>query len=356
MKITIDQRFSALPALLTAGGCLLASFSGVHAANTVWNGTTGDWQDATWSSGLPSTKAGTQDFTEIQSGDVTYSATTGSTSSGRVAVGGASGAILNMTGGTLTLNDQFGRNDIYIGHQATASGTPSGTFNMTGGTLNGRGLVASVSDLGNGTVNFGATSAGGAPVLSLTGALSVAQLGTGVINLSGHGTIDASQLYMGFGSSVADGTLFVSGGNLSLNFGTGSLGRANRPANPLTIAYEIDSTGVSTLNFTGDVSFGRPDLTDNAMVFDLSLGGDYVHTISTTYTIIDSAGDFTDYGVFANVSDGDILTVGGNQFQANYITGAGNDQFTLTAIPEPSAFALLLGAVVGLLALRRRSA
>lgn len=75
-------------------------------------------------------------------------------------------------------------------------------------------------------------------------------------------------------------------------------------------------------------------------------------TQGTVFTaILTSPGDLT--GSFENLPQGDVLTVGPNQLQANYTA----DSLTFTVVPEPATWGSLLlgfGLLMGIQRLRKR--
>jgi hypothetical protein len=65
------------------------------------------------------------------------------------------------------------------------------------------------------------------------------------------------------------------------------------------------------------------------------LSADQVQTslpIGTSFVLIGNTAATSISGTFANLADGAILTVNGNNFQASYAGGDGND-LTLTVVP-----------------------
>jgi hypothetical protein len=55
-------------------------------------------------------------------------------------------------------------------------------------------------------------------------------------------------------------------------------------------------------------------------------------TLGTTFVVIDNTASTTIAGTFSNLPDGAIVNVNGNNFQASYTGGDGND-LTLTVVP-----------------------
>lgn len=96
----------------------------------------------------------------------------------------------------------------------------------------------------------------------------------------------------------------------------------------------------------GDAFFGGGDAIITNSIFELSLAPGFSADLEDVFGVMQYFGDLT--GMFDGLDEGDVLTVGGYEFQIGYGSGSG-DMITLTVIPEPNA-ALLLLAGVGLLA------
>jgi hypothetical protein len=55
-------------------------------------------------------------------------------------------------------------------------------------------------------------------------------------------------------------------------------------------------------------------------------------TVGTVFTVINNTSANPISGTFSNLSDGSVFTSNGNNFQASYTGGTGND-LTLTVVP-----------------------
>ena len=58
-------------------------------------------------------------------------------------------------------------------------------------------------------------------------------------------------------------------------------------------------------------------------------------TVGTVFTVINNTSANPIFGTFSNLSDGSVFTSNGNNFQASYTGGTGND-LTLTVVPQQS--------------------
>jgi hypothetical protein len=322
---------------------------GLH-ADTVWTGAiNNNFSTAgNWTNGAPS---GTQIAWITNSGANVTMTNASPAAMTHVYVTGTG------TAPTLNISQNFSMNttasrSLYVGG-GNASGL-SGTVNHTAGTLTGQRIaIASSTNTAtitgrSGTYNF----SGGA--ISL-GAASYIQVGarpgeTGNFNLSGTGSVTSDQLVLGLYNG--NGNVKVEGGGLTLNFGQLNMAGSYAGNGSTKIEAVLTGTGFSTINVATNVIFDFGS-GSNGTEFQLSLGSGFVYSGNTTYTIIDAAGDFTGYGRFGNVTNNQVLTVDGKQFIANYITGAGNDKFTLTTIPEPTTVGLFVISAAGLMVARR---
>jgi len=323
---------------------------------TVWTGgaSTSDWNTAdNWDNGVPVGVGGASATIALDGANVTMSAA-GVSRDLTVSGNGTTAPVLNIT---QNLTNNFSR--IHVG--SDASGTDfRGTVNHTAGTLligGGSGSrdlhiatrAGSTGSNSTGTYNFGGVSAT-APKMDIQGNISMGNRSgeTAFLNLSGHGEVDVGgNLNMSLANG--DSTFRVEGGNLDINI-AGNLAVRNAGAGWARVQAVIDDTGFSTINVGGDVTFFTTTNPTRGR-FELELGAGYTHTLNTVYTIIDANSFAAEFG---NVANNDILTVGGNEFRANYVTGGTGEQFTITAIPEPSSVVLVLGALATAVAMRRR--
>lgn len=343
---------STMKRIIVAATGIVAMAMGLH-ADTVWIGANGGNFNtaANWNNGLP----GSTNIAWITNSGAVVNMTNASPAAmTHVYVTGTG------TAPTLNISQDFkmstnANRSLYVG-SGNASGF-SGTVNHTAGIFTGQRIaIASSTNTAtitgrSGTYNF---SGGAISMGSTTG--SYIQVGsrsgeTGYFNLSGTGSVGAEQLMLGL--LGATGNVKVEGGGLTLNFG--QINMAGTYANSASTKIEavLTGTGFSTINVATNVIFDIVGTGGNGTEFQLSLGSGFVYSNNVTYTIINAGGDFTGYGRFGNVTNNQVLTVDGKQFTANYITGAGNDKFTLTTIPEPTTVGLFVISAAGLMVARR---
>lgn len=320
-------------------------------AQTVWEGTNGnDWNTAAnWSNGVPTSS--TAVTIALDGANVTMSAA-GNTANMTVSGGGATTPTLNITQNLST------NGSLTVG---SAGGTGyKGIVNHTAGTVQTTGvgrLYIAYDGSGSGTYNFGGAEPT-APIATIGGSVIMGHNTTdnGLLSLSEYGTISGNDFVMSSSNGTSEWR--VSGGNLDIDF-AGKLSISHSGFGTATLRAIIDNTGFSTINFGGNVEFGRLDLTANSSRFVLELGNGYAHVPGTEFMILDAVGDFTRHAEFGQVNGsvytpGASFTVDGYEFSAAYLTGENvNSQFVVTAIPEPSSL-LLLGLIAPILVLRRR--
>ncbi len=285
-----------------------------HAANIVYNASSGNWNANNWTGA--GTPPGTGDSGLIRNGrTVTLDQNQGTIINVFLGEDSGYGTLLFNSGGSLNLTG-------YIDVMRRASGSmPNavGTLTMTGGTLTSAGgMFVGVGGTGNTNVSPGsssgtATFSGG----SYTGAVSI-------------GSISAS---------TAVGVFNVVGTSASI--GDGGVARSFAVNQYGTLGFTLGASGISTLNYAAStVSFA----TGSTIVIDGSAytgtGGDLVLINGATLTGT-AARTFTGFSAFTPEL---VYNEGGN----------GDLILRLTAIPEPSMVALAAGWI--LLGARRRRA
>jgi len=190
------------------------------------------------------------------------------------------GSFTKVGAGTLTLtsaNTYTGGTTIQAGqlkvNNTTGSGTGTGAVQVNAGTLSGHGTVA-------GTVTVG------------TGAGAGAFLAPGDVRI---GTL-----------TIQSAIIFNTDANYSYNVNTQNAQTDEVIANGVTI--------------------------DPGAIFSILASGHSQLATGTVFTAINNTADTPISGAFGNLADGSTVTVGGNNFQADYEGGDGND-LTLTVVP-----------------------
>lgn len=133
------------------------------------------------------------------------------------------------------------------------------------------------------------------------------------------------------------GTLVIDGGHVSVT-GTATFDPGSVLRIGLNQVSQNESLLISELNLDATL--------------ELTLGVGFSAAISDTIVLIEYQ---TLSGEFANVGQGDFITIGGYTFEMDYAMGSGSNLIglTVTAIPEPGNMAVVLG-LIALLILRAK--
>lgn len=293
-------------------------------------------------------------------------------------------ATLQYTGGAASTDRLF----TIGGNQAGATGTidASGTgllnFTNTGSVAYG------TANQTRGVILTGTGSGNLSPVIGNNGtaAVSLTKNGTGVWSLAGNNTYTGATLVtegtLAVNGRIASGSavaVSASGNNNAVLTGTGTIAGNVTVGNGVGAGISELAAGgigsIGTLN-TGAVTFG----TNSQYVFELNsttaiptvdlLQVNGLLTLNNTFllgsdlytganllsegTVLILAQYTSLSGIFNGLADGSYLDIGNNRFQINYGTLSGYaNEITLEVVPEPTAFAALLGSL-GLLYIARR--
>lgn len=307
--------------------------------------------------------------------------------------GGVNGQTLTLNfSGAITVNSTVTNNQLFnatvrLGTDGASTGSFTFTNNSATATLTFAGLVSeatannsnpartlNLAGSGNGVINGiingnGASNGGNAEPL-----VSISKSGTGTWTLSGANTyaggttVSAGTLLVNntTGSGTGSGAVTVNGSGTTLG-GTGTItgtvtlgnttpgailnpgpkGTAGTAASVGTLrtgaltltgsnTFHVDASGTLTSNWdqlivTGGVTLGTTSVLDLTIASGLSFTG------GTQYVLISN--DLADAisGTFSNAANGSTVVFNGYLFTVNYAGGDGND-FTLTAVPEPSTW------------------
>jgi len=221
-----------------------------------------------------------------------------------------------------------------------------------GSLAGGYGIV----NLGANTLTVGSNNLTTSYSGLIEGSGSVIKIGTGTLTLNGSNT------YTG-GTTVNSGVLYVTNGagsgtgTGSVNVRTSTLAGNGIIAGGVTIgrraSLEPNNNGTGILTIQGALSLLRASalswkidlahlnvgraLANGVTIstgsrFNVIATGNGTLTIGTSFVIISNTSVNPIAGTFDNLSDGAIITVNGNNLQANYEGGDGND-LTLTVVP-----------------------
>lgn len=193
-----------------------------HSGNFIVGGSSGGTGTMTVNSGtvsvahmsLGQTMGETKAELNINGGTIT------SSNGFRVGIDSGSNATVKMTSGTVYVNGTDATNHLYVGGITDAT-TATGTFNLSGGTVNATNLIIGQASGATGTLNVSGTG-----ILNLKGAVTIGGGKSGVLNLTG-GTLTAA----GTITVNATGALNLFGGTLTAssitNAGTVEFQNAN---------------------------------------------------------------------------------------------------------------------------------
>ncbi|GAB5561647.1 MAG: hypothetical protein SynsKO_32940 [Synoicihabitans sp.] len=281
---------------------------------------------------------------------------------------GSQGTFNLNAGGTLEVGGAGG----------IAIGAGTGAFNANGGTIQvtGSNLTSSAPmTLGastNSTVDTNGLNASLSGILSGTGSLTKSGAGTltlsGANTYTGATTISAGTLNFANSSGSATGTGAVTIANGAFLTGTGSIGGSLIVASGATIApgnsaglvtisgdFTLNSGSIINLELGGltrGTQYDAFDVTGTAMLggtLNVTIIDDYTPTGESTYNLFDAA---SVGGTFAAIN---LPTVTNGTWNTANLATTGEISLTVSAVPEPSTFALLFGlAALGFTGARRR--
>jgi len=322
--------------------------------------------------------AGATGTLNINSGSVTITGASNVVRFG--SSGGTSGTgIVNLNGGTLTTSG------------LTQTGTTSATLNLNGGVL--KATKANTGFL-TGTIT-NVVKTGGAKIDTNSFAITIGQAlihdaglestvdggltksGTGTLTLStantftGRTLVNAGTLALSNVLALQNSALDVSGaGTVTFTAGTntytlgGLQGVGTLTATGKTIGLNSSGSSAVTITGSGDFQVGAAiTVAATAFTFDGTLNITLSDTLSTgshTFNLFDgqTGGSFDSVSIAgsytASGGSGSAFTdSSGNSFSFNNSTG--DLSVTISAVPEPSTYAILAGAsMLGVAVCRRR--
>lgn len=284
------------------------------------------------------------------------------TYSGLNTIGGTNTSGNATYSGTIALNRHASAANNVTYLTAASGGAVLFTGNLTAGTGNG---TSGVEKIGSGTTVLSGvnTFAGGTTVTAgtlLINNTSGSGLGTGNVTVNG-GTLGGTGSFTGSvvinsGGTLAPGASIQSLASGAVSFSTGS-----------TFAYELDS-GVAT-SVGADLQRVSGNLSLNGTVTltltNLSVGS---FALNTKFTLINYNGSWNN-GLFtfnsSLLADDSTFSFNGQTWQIDYNATSGGSNFSseflssssfvnLTVVPEPTTWALLVGALGVSAIIRRR--
>ncbi|XHR26729.1 MAG: beta strand repeat-containing protein [Chthoniobacteraceae bacterium] len=272
-----------------------------------------------------------------------------------------------VSAGELDVNGSLSASSaVSVGSNAIlgGSGTISGLVTVNNGTINGSTLGLGATTLYGTSALSGHNIASSVTVASGTTSLSGTTKSTSTLSvaagatLNANGTIDGSATVSGLlkGNSTVTGNLTLTSGTLASDNSPGITtvqGNFTTDASSTLVAEvsgAVAGTSYDQVKVSGGVTLaGTLDLT--------ALSG---LTLGTRITLIDNTGSGTTKGYFATIitsgstytitsNSNYTLTVSGTEYLLSYTSDADGDGYnndvTLTVVPEPSTWALLLGGL-----------
>ena len=273
-----------------------------------------------------------------------------SVSIGSLAGGGATGG--NVTLGAQTLTT--GGNNTNTSYAGIISGT-SGNLIKTGtGTQT---LTATSTYTGSTNVNTGTLALGSTGSISSSALIKVAGGATFDVSAVSGYTLGSTQTLRGAGNvtgAVAMGAgSTIAGGVDTSTLGTLTFSSTITSTSGGTFSLKINSDGTPASDKLVATSF---TLGTNTATLSLTDLGSTVLTGGTTFTLLHSTSTGIS-GTFFGMNEGASFAVGANTYTISYLANSGMDvTLTVAAVPEPSTYAVILGALalVGVVCQRHR--
>jgi len=283
----------------------------------------------------------------------------------------------SFPGGLITLADDSngGTARVEVFGSVNKGGFPGGTLDISAhnalgvtiGSIEGTGTIAlGANNLTVGSNNLSTTFAGviqdGGP-FGGDGPGSLTKIGTGTLILTNANTYTGGTTIARGGILANTTTTGSSTGTGAVNVNAGTLGGSGIIAGPVTVGTNThtpaslapskgakkpatltiqslltlndDSTYIYKLDTNRAVSdevIANGVTIDSGAKFSFRPRGNNGLTLGQVFTVINNTAGTPIVGIFNNLSDGAIITVSGDNLQASYTGGDGND-LTLTVVP-----------------------
>jgi autotransporter-associated beta strand protein len=237
----------------------------------------------------------------------------------------------------LTIGSLAGEGRVFLGGHGLIIGSNDVSTTFAGKIFDGKGgntPPGFLSKIGTGTLEL-------AGAMSYTGGTTVSRgtlLATNMIgSATGTGTVTVAAGTLG-GGGVISGTVTIGSGSGATAFLAPSAG-TNRKST-LTIQSSLTFQADGTYTCTFKARNNRVN-TDKINASGITINGASINLIGTVqgqlqiglvFTIISNTSANPISGTFSNLPDGGIVTINGNNLQASYEGGDGND-LTLTVVP-----------------------
>ena len=301
--------------------------------------------------------------------DITESLSEGTGGAGKAPYGPPNTTIVNFNGGTL---QEYNASVGLIANPNSSTYTPTNLNVLNGGAvvdyngfndtiynplLQGTNADGSASTGGLKVLNSDPGRTGGPGSLTLVGVntyTGVTEITSGAtLQLSGHTAANAAGGASGLASIANTSSLQIDSGGTFIvtNDGVGnqiSVGGLNLQGGTIDLGFD----GGSVQNLLA----GTAASVSGTNIINLSdLSGGKTAVPNGTYTLIaDAAGGLTGTFQFANGSTTGTLTVGSNNYSGTLNDSSTALTLTVSAVPEPTAVAILAVGALGLLLIRRR--
>jgi len=226
---------------------------------------------------------------------------------------------------------KLGTAEVGGGRQLTVGSNNLNT--LWSGTIMDDGLHGSLVKVGRGSLNLaGPASYGGVTLLSsgelLVNNSSGSATGTSNVRVA-NGILGGGGI---IGGSVIVGTEDRPGAVLSPGSRPIRIGTLTILGTVLFHPQAAFDCGFDSDAGSADAFVSNSVTIDDDALFSATDVGTTVLDTGTAFTVINNVGASPISGAFSNLADGSTITIGNNNFQANYEGGDGND-LTLTVIP-----------------------